>query len=193
MIDPWKRIRELEEEVARLRVANANNLEGWRQNVAGLQRKLAAAEKDRDEWKGYAESTNKTADGFMDLLTDVQVALDMRCVDDPEQVGCTDLYGTEAEEVRKVLARLAAAEGLLREVRENVNLTVPPSIGKPEAGTNWNAYKAGDWCVRTDAHLAGEEPAPVCGTCGGSRQVVDSHFDEEFSYPCPDCKPEGGE
>ncbi len=41
------------DEIAKLRTANENNLEGWRQNVAGLQRQIERledlADRDRDE------------------------------------------------------------------------------------------------------------------------------------------------
>ena len=61
-------IKELKKELDEQKQANANNLEGWQQNVAGLQRKIVELEAERDKFKA--------AEDLRSLCSDIERQLD---------------------------------------------------------------------------------------------------------------------
>ncbi len=70
---------------------------------------------DKHAWCGRCaesalESDKFSADKYGDELDRCQVALDMRCVDDPSRVGCTDLIFEVANTIPRVIAIAVAAE-----------------------------------------------------------------------------------
>ena len=78
------------------------------------------------------------ADFMGGIVADVQTALDMRCIDNPDKVGCSDLYGEEP----KVAAALKA---------ENVRLQSELAHMRKNAGTD----SCADYAER-NAELAAE-------------------------------------
>lgn len=62
----------------------------------------------RDVGREDLAESDQEAEMFAKIVDEVQKALDMRCVDDPDRVGCSDLYGTEPARITALRTALTA-------------------------------------------------------------------------------------